>query len=72
MKYHIDKVSSYPLHIDSSCNRDFGEDIKKFLNDKILGISKHTLWCVSQHVSVQLVRPNILMHFDTQNTAGKT
>ncbi|PHT43196.1 Cytochrome 85A1 [Capsicum baccatum] len=44
MKYSIDKVSDHPLHIDSLCNRAFGEDIKTYFEEDVLGSFKNMIF----------------------------
>ncbi|PHT44837.1 hypothetical protein CQW23_13995 [Capsicum baccatum] len=44
MKYRIDKVPEHPLHILSSCNRDFAKDIKFYFEEDVLGTFRNTLF----------------------------
>ncbi|KAF3653166.1 hypothetical protein FXO38_15768 [Capsicum annuum] len=44
MKYRIDKVSAHPLHIGSLCNRPFGEDIKMYFREDVLGAFRNMIF----------------------------
>ncbi|PHU28411.1 hypothetical protein BC332_00504 [Capsicum chinense] len=44
MKYRIDKVPPHPLHMGSLCNYAFGEEIKKYFGDDVLGAFKNTIF----------------------------
>ncbi|KAF3682941.1 hypothetical protein FXO38_01023 [Capsicum annuum] len=44
MKYRIDKVPDHHLHILSSCNRGFAEDIKSYFGEDVLGAFRNTLF----------------------------
>ncbi|XP_047259941.1 uncharacterized protein LOC124892781 [Capsicum annuum] len=44
MIYRIDTVPAHPLYIDSLCNRTFGEDIKAYFLEDILGAFTNTIF----------------------------
>ncbi|PHU28396.1 hypothetical protein BC332_00489 [Capsicum chinense] len=42
MKYRIDKVPPHPLHMGSLCNCAFGEEIKEYFGEDVLGAFRNT------------------------------
>ncbi|KAF3675116.1 hypothetical protein FXO38_04889 [Capsicum annuum] len=44
MKYRIDKVSPHPLHMGSLCNCAFGEEIKEYFGEDVLGAFRNTIF----------------------------
>ncbi|KAF3622558.1 hypothetical protein FXO38_00718 [Capsicum annuum] len=44
MKYRIDKVPDHPLHIGSLCSHAFGEEIKTYFGEDILGAFRNTIF----------------------------
>ncbi|PHU10076.1 hypothetical protein BC332_21936 [Capsicum chinense] len=44
MKYRIDKVPPHPLHMESLCNCAFGEEIKEYFEENILGAFRNTIF----------------------------
>ncbi|PHU06786.1 hypothetical protein BC332_23275 [Capsicum chinense] len=44
MKYRIDKVPPHPLHMGSLCNCTFGEEIKEYFGENVLGAFRNTIF----------------------------
>lgn len=44
LKYRIKQVSPHSLHFDSSCNRDFGEDIKNYLDEDVRNLFQKSIF----------------------------
>ena len=46
MKYVIKNIPTHPLHIDTSCNRNFGDDIKTFAGEEVLELFRQSFFGV--------------------------
>ncbi|KAM3319274.1 hypothetical protein P3S67_006474 [Capsicum chacoense] len=44
MKYRIDKVPPHPLHMGSLCKCAFGEDIKEYFGENVLGVFRNIIF----------------------------
>ncbi|PHU27396.1 hypothetical protein BC332_05728 [Capsicum chinense] len=44
MKYRIDKVPPHPLHVGSLCNYAFGEEIKEYFRENVLGAFRNIIF----------------------------
>ncbi|PHU30503.1 hypothetical protein BC332_02596 [Capsicum chinense] len=44
LKYRIDKVPPHSLYMGSLCNRNFGEEIKKYFGEDVLGAFRNTIF----------------------------